>query len=83
MEMPELYEKKNKKKIKKIKKPLHLQGFLIIMASVVTLIALKREVAADSKRRFSVERMSSYRNWRQVTVQYRNVRISRKHRVRI
>ena len=78
-----MYKKKNKKIPKKTKKPLHLPGLLIIMASVVTLIAMKREVAADSNRRFSVERMSSYRNWRQVTVQYRNVRESRKHRVRI
>ena len=78
-----MYKKKNKKNTKKIKKPLHLPGLLIIMASVVTLIAMKREVAADSNCRFSVERMSSYRNWRQVTVQYRNVRESRKHRVRI
>ena len=78
-----MYKKKNKKILKKTKKPLHLPGLLIIMASVVTLIAMKREVAADSNRRFSVERMSSYRNWRQVTVQYRNVRESRKHRVRI
>ena len=33
------------------------------------MIAMKREVADAPGIRFSVERMSSYQNWRQVTVQ--------------
>ncbi len=39
-----------------------------IITDVVTLIALKREVAAGNCG-FSVEQMSSYDTWRQVTVQ--------------
>lgn len=42
-----------------------MHGWYII-SNVVTLIALMREVAA--KAGFYAERMSSYRNWRQVTV---------------
>ncbi len=53
-----MYEKKYKKIKKNQRKPLHLQGFSFIIQTVVTLIALKREVAAGF-RRFSVERMSS------------------------
>jgi len=46
------------------------------------LIALKREVAADSNRRFSVERMSSYKTGDKSLYNIENVRVSRKHRVR-
>ena len=59
-------------KLKKIKfvlkKCLQIIYRCVIMINVVTLIAWKREVAAESCG-FSVERMSSYENWRQVTVQ--------------
>ena len=71
-----------KKQLKTVKKLLHLQGLFIIIASVVTLIALKREVAADSNRRFSVERMSSYKTGDKSLYNIENVRVSRKHRVR-
>jgi len=71
-----------KKTTKTVKKLLHLQGLFIIIASVVTLIALKREVAADSNRRFSVERMSSYKTGDKSLYNIENVRVNRKHRVR-
>ena len=57
-----------KKFEKNRKNLLHFGTVSIIIQTVVTLIALKREVAAGI-RRFSVERMSSSGNWRQVTVQ--------------
>ena len=50
------------------------------------MIAVKREVAARQKDKLrQVFRGANVKlgNWRQVTVQYRNVRISRKHRVKI
>lgn len=42
-----------------IQKLLHVLILSCILNIAVTLIALKREVAADSNRRFSVERMSN------------------------
>lgn len=41
------------------KKSLQFAVSSCILCIAVTLIALKREVAADSNRRFSVERMSN------------------------
>ncbi len=49
------------------------------MPNVVTLIAMKREVAVPQGDRFSVERMSSYDTWRQVTVPEVKCRLSCKN----
>ncbi len=56
-----------------MKKALQCLENACIMNVAVTLIAMKREVAAPKEGGFSVERMSRGRNdlqtWRQVTVQ--------------
>ena len=60
-----LYEKKYNYFLKPEKNPLQLRGVFYIIIRVVTLIAMKREVAAKVQGmecmdcRFSVERMSS------------------------
>jgi len=64
------FSNKIKKKFSKLlKKCLPSIIHDVIISDVVTLIALKREVAA-LEAGISVERRSSYENWRQVTVQY-------------
>lgn len=47
-----------KKKLKKIKKVLAMQGIIVYTNNCCDMIAMKREVAALNSR-FSVERMSS------------------------
>ena len=58
---------KKYQKVKKVlKNPLHLRGVSYIICNVVTLIAMKREVAAEKQ----VFRGANVKlgNWRQVTV---------------
>ena len=63
------------------KKSLQFAVSSCILCIAVTLIALKREVAAEHCR-FSVERMSSYKTGDKSLYNIENVRVSRKHRVR-